>query len=99
MAASTPGCTHMARSEASPICGLNTVGLRRAGVGADERLELKQLYHLLFREGQNLRAAAETAREKFSSAPARVMIDFVASARRGVCTDTGQKYGDAVEEE
>ena len=33
------------------ICGLNTVGLRRAGLTPAERLELKQLYHALFREG------------------------------------------------
>ena len=46
------------------ICGLNTVGLRRAGLTPAERLELKQLYHALFREGRNLRAAvAERAGE------------------------------------
>jgi UDP-N-acetylglucosamine acyltransferase len=31
------------------ICGLNTVGLRRAEVPAADRLELKQLYRALFR--------------------------------------------------
>ena len=46
------------------ICGLNTVGLRRAGLTPAERLELKQLYRALFREGRNLRAAvAERAGE------------------------------------
>ena len=46
------------------ICGLNTVGLRRAGLTPAERLELKQLYRALFREGRNLRAAvAERADE------------------------------------
>jgi UDP-N-acetylglucosamine acyltransferase len=80
------------------ICGLNTIGLRRASMTAPERLELKQLYHLLFRQDLNLRAAAEQAREKFSSAPARVLIEFVASAKRGVCADMGQRYGDPAEE-
>ncbi len=73
------------------ICGLNTIGLRRAGIGAAERLELKQLYHLLFRSSVKMHTALEEARGKFSSAPARTVIDFVASARRGVCSDTGQK--------
>jgi UDP-N-acetylglucosamine acyltransferase len=72
------------------ICGLNTIGLRRAGVTAAERLELKRLYHALFREGLNLRTAAEQARTKFSGVPARTLIDFVATAKRGVCRDTGQ---------
>ena len=72
------------------ICGLNTIGLRRAGITAQERLELKQLYHALFREGVNLRRAVEQARTRFSTGPAKVLIDFVASAKRGVCADRGR---------
>ena len=75
------------------ICGLNTVGLRRAGLTPAERLELKQLYHALFREGQNLRAAVASARKKFSSAPARVMLEFLAGSKRGVCRDVGADLG------
>jgi UDP-N-acetylglucosamine acyltransferase len=73
------------------ICGLNTVGLRRAGLTPAERLELKQLYHALFRAGRNLRATLADAQGKFSSAPARVMLDFVAASTRGVCADTGER--------
>ena len=72
------------------ICGLNTVGLRRAGLTPAARLELKQLYHALFRGGRNLRAAVADARQKFSSAPAQVMMDFVAASTRGVCSDVGE---------
>jgi len=72
------------------ICGLNTVGLRRAGIASAERLELKQLYHLLFRGELNLRSALKAAREKFSSAPAKVMLDFLADSKRGVCPDTSK---------
>ena len=75
------------------ICGLNTVGLRRAGLTPAERLELKQLYRALFREGQNLRRAVAAARETFRSAPARVMLDFLAASKRGVCRDTGSDLG------
>ncbi len=69
------------------ICGLNIIGLRRAGIASEQRLELKQLYRLLFREGKNMRAAVEEGQAKFSSAPAKVMLDFVAASKRGVCTD------------
>jgi UDP-N-acetylglucosamine acyltransferase len=78
----------MARGD-NGICGLNTVGLRRAGLTPAERLELKQLYRKLFREGQSLRSAAVSARAKFSSDPAKVMLDFLAGSKRGVCRDTG----------
>ena len=71
------------------ICGLNVVGLRRAGFSAGERLEIKGLYHALFRNGQNLRTALAAAQGRFSSAPARTLLEFVASARRGVCSDAG----------
>jgi UDP-N-acetylglucosamine acyltransferase len=72
------------------ICGLNVVGLRRAGFTANERLELKQLYHSLFRMGLNLRSAVAKARQRFASAPAKVMLDFVMGSKRGVCFDTGE---------
>jgi UDP-N-acetylglucosamine acyltransferase len=72
-------------------CGLNVVGLRRAGFSADQRLELKQLYHALFRNGKNIREAAAAARENFPSPGAKVMLDFIVGARRGVCAATGGK--------
>jgi UDP-N-acetylglucosamine acyltransferase len=73
------------------ICGLNVVGLRRAGFSAEDRIELKRLYHLLFRSGKNLRAALAEAQEKFSGTTAKVLLDFVASAKRGVCSDVSRQ--------
>src|SRR6266567_4345459 len=80
--------SHVARG-GNGICGLNTVGLRRAGFTPAERLELKQLYRLLFREGLNLRTAITAAQKQFLSAPAKVMLDFLAASKRGVCVDAG----------
>jgi len=71
------------------ICGLNVVGLRRAGFPPEQRRELKRLYLILFRGGRKLREAVEEAREDFRSDAARVMLDFVAATRRGICADTG----------
>ena len=67
------------------LCGLNVIGLRRAGFSAAERLELKRLYRVLFLEGRNLRDAIRQARDQFSSLPARVFLDFISDGRRGVC--------------
>jgi len=80
------------------ICGLNAIGLRRAGFTREQRLELKQLYHALFRGGQNLRAACLEAQKHYTSPAARVLLDFVAASKRGVCRDTGTS-GDLTEAE
>jgi UDP-N-acetylglucosamine acyltransferase len=79
------------------ICGLNTVGLRRAGFTPDERKELKQLYHRLFRARPNLRLALAEALKEFSSPPARVLLEFIAASTRGVCAEARSK-GHAQEE-
>jgi UDP-N-acetylglucosamine acyltransferase len=67
------------------LCGLNIVGLRRAGLGAEARLELKRLYHLLFRSGKNISVALAETRQAFTSPTASTLLDFVASSKRGVC--------------
>jgi UDP-N-acetylglucosamine acyltransferase len=72
--------------EVNVLCGLNMVGLRRAGFQAEERMELKRLYNALFRQGKNLRAAVAEARQNFSSENARLTLDFIASTKRGICT-------------
>lgn len=67
------------------LCGLNIVGLRRAGVPSDQRLELRRLYHSLFRRHGRLQAAlADLAAESLSE-PARTLLDFVKLSKRGVC--------------
>jgi UDP-N-acetylglucosamine acyltransferase len=71
------------------ICGLNIVGLRRAGFPPELRRELKRLYLVMFRGGRKLREAIEEARDEFHSEPSKVLIDFVASSKRGICSDTG----------
>jgi UDP-N-acetylglucosamine acyltransferase len=73
------------------LCGLNIIGLRRAGFSAADRLELKQLYRALFRSGENLRSAVARAKEKFCGAAAKTMLEFVSESKRGVCADRGHR--------
>ncbi|HOW65352.1 MAG TPA: acyl-ACP--UDP-N-acetylglucosamine O-acyltransferase [Candidatus Paceibacterota bacterium] len=75
---------------ANSICGLNIVGLRRHGFSSEDRLELKRLYQILFRQGLTMKEAVHLARSQFSSEAARRLVDFVASSKRGVCQDTGR---------
>jgi UDP-N-acetylglucosamine acyltransferase len=75
------------------MCGLNVVGLRRGGINAEERLELKRLYHFLFRSGKKLRFAVEEARGQFSSERSRQLLEFVAASKRGICADVSKMSG------
>lgn len=75
------------------MCGLNIVGMRRAGINAAERLEVKKLYHELFRSGKNLRAAMAEAQGKFTGASAQTMLAFISESKRGVVADCGGARG------
>lgn len=76
------------------ICGLNTVGLRRAGFTSAQRLELKRLYHALFRAGKNLRQAVAAVQKQEFSEYARALLEFIAASKRGVCADAGARPED-----
>lgn len=86
-----PFCVALRENE---MCGLNVVGLRRANIPAAERIELKQIYHLLFRQGKKLSDALTEAKKEFSSASAKILLEFVAGAKRGVCADVGRTATD-----
>ena len=82
-----PYCVNHGTNE---LCGLNIVGLRRAGISAADRLELKQLYRLMFREGRGTRDALAEAGRRFQSEAARTLIEFAAGTKRGFCRDMGR---------
>lgn len=66
------------------LCGLNVIGLRRAGFTSEQRIELKRLYKKLFRSGQNFRQAVAEAQGEFHSDVAKIVLDFVSASKRGV---------------
>jgi UDP-N-acetylglucosamine acyltransferase len=80
------------------ICGLNVIGLRRNGYAPEQRLELKKLYHFLFRSDLPLREAVEKARAEFTSEVAKKMLDFISTSKRGVCVDKGALFEDENDE-
>lgn len=76
------------------ICGLNVIGLRRAGFNSGQRLQLKQLYHLLFRSNRRLSERIADAKSMFMEPPAGLLLEFVATSKRGVCVDTGERHSE-----
>jgi UDP-N-acetylglucosamine acyltransferase len=80
------------------ICGLNVVGLRRAGVTSEARQELRELYRLLFRRGVPMTQALAESRGRFTGELSQRMIEFIAAARKGVCRHVGAPgFGDTAD--
>jgi UDP-N-acetylglucosamine acyltransferase len=65
------------------VRGLNTVGLRRAGLPVEQRIELKRAYRTLFYSARPLR---EILDELAASADANVrhLAEFIRASKRGV---------------
>ncbi len=69
------------------LCGLNTVGLRRADIGAEERTELKAMYRRIFLDGEK---AAELLAETHGPRT-RELLEFITASKRGVCAHASRK--------
>ncbi|MGH7942780.1 MAG: acyl-ACP--UDP-N-acetylglucosamine O-acyltransferase [Limisphaerales bacterium] len=85
-------------SQVNRMRGLNVIGLRRAGFSPEQRLELKQLYKTIFRGGRNFGEALAEAQKNSSSAPAKILLDFLAEAKRGILGDIGRVPDDNKDE-
>lgn len=85
---------YMLSTANNEIAGLNIVGLRRAGFTSAERLELRRLYHLLFRGGSKFRDALALAQTEFTSDKTKILLNFLSEGRRGFCTDTSRARRD-----
>ena len=73
-------------AERNSVFGLNIVGMRRAGLSANDRNEIKEAFKLIYFSGLNTSQALEKARTMSFGAPAREFLDFVAtSKKRGIC--------------
>jgi len=73
-------------AERNSIFGLNIVGMRRAGLSANDRNEIKEAFKLVYLSGLNTSQALQKAETMTFGVPAREFLDFVASSKkRGIC--------------
>ena len=69
------------------LAGLNAIGLRRGGIGPEERKEIKSAYALLFQGGLALSTAVEKADSREWGSAAQKLIEAVRNpSRKGVVT-------------
>lgn len=73
-------------SDANRVRGLNVVGMRRAGLSAATRQNVKDAFHQLFLAGMNLREALASTDSREWESEARAFIDFFrVDSKRGIC--------------
>ena len=70
----------------SQVFGLNTVGLKRAGLNSEELRIIRRTYKLLYRKGFRLEQALTRIEEAYPQSPhARHIVEFVRASERGIC--------------
>jgi UDP-N-acetylglucosamine acyltransferase len=74
----------LADGHRATVRGLNSVGLRRAGVSAEGRQQLKRAYKILYQSGLNTSQALEQMAQLNSTPEVQALIDFVRASKRGI---------------
>lgn len=69
--------------------GINVVGMRRAGMNAAVREEVKTAYKLLYRSGLNTSQALEEMKKTLHSEEVKHFISFIEASKRGIIDGVG----------
>ena len=64
--------------------GINVVGMRRAGIGPETRMEIKSAYRLLYRSGLNVSQAILEIKKSLKSPEVTHMVEFIEASKRGI---------------
>jgi UDP-N-acetylglucosamine acyltransferase len=64
--------------------GINVVGMRRAGIGPETRMEIKNAYKLLYRSGLNVSQAILEIKKSLKSPQVAHMVEFIETSKRGI---------------
>ena len=68
------------------VCGVNVIGMRRAGVPTNEIQAVRRAFRFIYIERVTISAALMRMEAELGSIPAvRELIDFIRSSKRGIC--------------
>jgi UDP-N-acetylglucosamine acyltransferase len=70
---------------ANSVMGLNSIGLRRAGLSATDRLELKRAFKVIYKSNLLIAEAVAKLEADFDHPLVTEMLDFIKSSERGIC--------------
>ena len=79
------------------VSGINRVGLRRAGLPHETRKMIQAAYDVIYHSNLNVGQALSELRGKFQAPEIALLVEFVASSKRGICRARG--HGGGEEEE
>lgn len=72
------------------VAGINSIGLRRAGLSADARREIRMAFKQLYQSGMNVSQALEAASREAWGLEGTLFFNFVRESRkRGICDYIG----------
>ena len=76
------------------IAGLNVVGLRRAGIGPEERQAIRRAFKILYRSGLNVSQALERIQKEFTQPAVQEFCAFIEASKRGICGISAEGEGE-----
>jgi UDP-N-acetylglucosamine acyltransferase len=68
----------------SKVWGINSVGIKRAGLKGEDLKEIKKIFNILYRKKNSFKNALEELK-KLNSGYVKEVIDFILSSQRGIC--------------
>lgn len=68
-------------------CGLNVVGLRRAGFTAEQVRSLKAAYKILYRSKLPLESALQRIETELAGPHTQHLVTFIRNSKRGICRE------------
>ena len=71
-------------SSLNGVAGCNIVGMRRAGMSAEDRTQVRKAFSMLYRSNLNVSQAVEALRATFNAGPVVEICDFIKQSKRGI---------------
>lgn len=72
--------------DVNQVCGVNIIGMRRAGIPNEEIQAVRKAFRLIYLERLPITAALDKLDREMGRLPAiRELVDFIRSSKRGIC--------------
>jgi UDP-N-acetylglucosamine acyltransferase len=68
----------------SKVWGINLVGIKRAGLGADSLKDIKKAFNIIYRSRLPIKNAVEKLKN-INSSEVKEIVEFILSSKRGIC--------------
>lgn len=81
----------MATGNDNIVTAYNVIGLKRSGMPAQARKEIKEVFRLLYRTELSIGRALKEAEQIAATEQARHLLDFIRASKRGICASRSNR--------